>query len=49
MEIKKKGDNTMEKVRGIEEKSGLFLMYRENVCDSITIRMAQEEDHDELA
>jgi hypothetical protein len=36
-------------VRGIETGSGLFLMYRENVCDQIMIRMAQEEDHDELA
>lgn len=24
-------------------------MYRENVCDQIQIRMAKEEDHDELA
>jgi len=36
-------------VRGIESSSGMFVMYRENVCDNLVIRMAKEEDHDDLA
>ena len=48
-EISKNNATSIENVRGIESSSGMFVMYRENVCDNLVIRMAKEEDHDDLA
>lgn len=48
-EISRNKQASIENVRGIESSSGMFVMYRENVCDNLVIRMAKEEDHDDLA
>jgi len=49
VECKQRNPDILKKVRGIHKDSRLFYSPRENVFDFVEIRVAKQEDHDDLA
>lgn len=48
-EIPRKDQEVLKRVQGIHWDSKLYISYRNTTCDILEVRLAREEDHDDLA